>query len=241
MSTQALVIEKLTVRRGAQEVLRGIDLAVEPGRIVALLGPNGAGKSTLVSAIAGEISPAGGNIRLGGMPLLGRRPQAIRRLGIAAVPEGHRVLTGLSVTDNLNAAATFLPAAEARKAYEEALAIFPELKEKLTLRAGNLSGGQQQMLSLAQALMGRPRIILADEMSFGLAPVIVKRLIPLMKRIARSGIGVLLIEQYTHMALDIADEVAVLSRGTIIARDDASAFRERPDAIRDLYLSVEAA
>jgi len=216
-----LNITNLSVERGAQRVLDDVTLFVKPGEILALLGPNGAGKSTLVSTIAGEIKPAMGEILVGERSLVGLRPQHIRRHGVAAVPEGHRVLKSLSVEDNLNAAAAFLPRQAARDAYAKALDIFPELREKLTLPAGHLSGGQQQMLSLAQALMTNPKYVLADEMSFGLAPVIVRRLIPLLKRVADGGVGILLIEQYTAMALEISDRVAV--------------------PVRDLYLDTELA
>jgi len=179
-----LSITSLSVERGAQRVLDDVSLSMKPGEILALLGPNGAGKSTLISTIAGEIKPAAGSIVVGERSLVGLRPQHIRRHGVAAVPEGHRVLKTLSVEDNLKAAAAFMPRLAARDAYDKALDIFPELREKLSLPAGHLSGGQQQMLSLAQALMTDPKYVLADEMSFGLAPVIVRRLIPLLKRVA---------------------------------------------------------
>ncbi|MEY1556695.1 ABC transporter ATP-binding protein [Yoonia sp. R2331] len=241
MSQPNLTIAGLCVERGAQRVLDDVSLSVAPGEILALLGPNGAGKSTLVSTIAGEIAPAAGTIALSDDSLIGRKPQHIRRVGVAAVPEGHRVLTTLSVEDNLHAAAAFLPRKAASEAYDHALNIFPELREKLSLPAGHLSGGQQQMLSLAQALMTKPKFVLADEMSFGLAPVIVRRLIPLLKRVADQGVGILLIEQYTAMALEIADRVAVLSRGRVIAEDGVARFRDDPDAIRNLYIDTEAA
>lgn len=236
-----LSITNLIVERGAQRVLDDVTLSIEPGEILALLGPNGAGKSTLVSTVAGEIRPASGLIKLGDHSLVGLRPQYIRRHGVAAVPEGHRVLKTLTVEDNLNAAAAFLPRQAARDAYGKALGIFPELREKLALPAGHLSGGQQQMLSLAQALMTNPKFVLADEMSFGLAPVIVRRLIPLLKRVADEGVGILLIEQYTAMALEISDRVAVLSRGRVIAEDGVARFRDNPAAVRDLYLDTELA
>lgn len=241
MTSETLTIRSLSVQRGAQPVLDDVSLTLAQGKILALLGPNGAGKSTLVSTVAGEIAPASGTITLGERSLIGLKPQHIRRHGVAAVPEGHRVLRSLSVEDNLNAATAFLPRRAATEAYDHALEIFPELRDKLTLPAGHLSGGQQQMLSLAQALMTRPKFVLADEMSFGLAPVIVRRLIPLLKRVADQGVGILLIEQYTAMALEIADRVAVLSRGRVIAEDDVARFRDDPGAVRDLYLDTEHA
>lgn len=238
MTTPSLTIKNLAVQRGAQDVLSDVTLTVAPGHILALLGPNGAGKSTLVSTIAGEIAPSSGTIALGDHALTGRKPQFIRRAGVAAVPEGHRVLSSLSVRDNLDAATCFLPAKTARSAFDEVMDIFPELSPKLALQSGLLSGGQQQMLSLAQALIIKPKFILADEMSFGLAPVIVRRLIPLLQRVSTTGVGVLLIEQYTEMALEVAQDVAVLNRGKLVAHDAAAAFKGNPDKIRDLYLET---
>jgi branched-chain amino acid transport system ATP-binding protein len=239
--TLTLSIRNVFVERGAQRVLDDVSLTLKQGEILALLGPNGAGKSTLVSTIAGELKPASGQVLLGDQSLLGRKPQHIRQQGVAAVPEGHRVLKTLSVADNLHAAASFVPRRCANDAFAHALEIFPELREKLSLPAGHLSGGQQQMLSLAQALMNKPKFVLADEMSFGLAPVIVRRLIPLLKRVADKGVGILLIEQYTAMALEIANTVVVLSRGRVIARDDVARFRDNPEAVRDLYMDKDTA
>jgi branched-chain amino acid transport system ATP-binding protein len=236
--SDTLFIDGLTVRRGAQDLLSDVSLTIAPGHILALLGPNGAGKSELVSTIAGELMPAEGTVTLGSQVLTGLKPQFIRRAGVAAVPEGHRVLSTLTVRDNLDAAACFLPLKTARAAFDDVMDIFPELTPKLDLAAGLLSGGQQQMLSLAQALITKPKFILADEMSFGLAPVIVRRLIPLLKTVAETGVGVLLIEQYTEMALEVADEVAVLNRGRLIGGGLASEFKGNPDKIRDLYMEV---
>lgn len=238
MTAPSLTISSLTVQRGAQDVLSDVSISVAPGHILALLGPNGAGKSTLVSTIAGAIAASSGTIKLGDQTLSGRKPQFIRRAGVAAVPEGHRVLSTLTVRDNLDAATCFLPHKAARDAFDEVMDIFPELTAKLDLQSGLLSGGQQQMLSLAQALIIKPRFILADEMSFGLAPVIVRRLIPLLQRVSTTGVGVLLIEQYTEMALEVAQEVAVLNRGKLVAQDVAAAFKGNPDKIRDLYLET---
>jgi branched-chain amino acid transport system ATP-binding protein len=221
-------------------VIDGVSFEIESGEILALLGANGAGKSTLVSALSGALPIREGKVEIDGSDLKSKPPHVIRRAGLAAVPEGHVVLSGLSVRDNLRAAATMMPAREAEEAVERILDVFPELKEKLNHLGGFLSGGQQQMLSLAQALIIDPKFILADEMSFGLAPVIVNRLIPLVKQAAESGVGVLLIEQYTHLALAVADRIAVLDRGRIVAEDAAAAFREDPDKIGNLYLKSEA-
>lgn len=234
-----LAISDLVVFRGIQRVIDGVSFALEAGEILALLGPNGAGKSTLVSALSGALPIAEGSVQLGGRELANQRPHAIRRAGLAAVPEGHVVLSGLSVIDNLRAATTMMTADDADRAVGEILEIFPELKERSTQLAGFLSGGQQQMLSLAQALIMKPQFILADEMSFGLAPVIVNRLIPVVQRAAEAGVGVLLIEQYTHLALAVANRIAVLDRGRIVAEDDAERFRDNPDAIGALYLKTD--
>ena len=234
-----LAVSGLVVFRGNQRVIDGVSFEIAPGEILALLGPNGAGKSTLVSALSGALPVAEGTVELAGVDLKNKRPHVIRRAGLAAVPEGHVVLSSLSVEDNLRAASSMMPSAEANHALDETLEIFPELRERRGQMAGFLSGGQQQMLSLAQALIIKPGFILADEMSFGLAPVIVNRLIPLVERAAQSGVGVLLIEQYTHLALAVAHRIAVLDRGRIIAEDSAETFRDDPDAIGNLYLKLD--
>ena len=208
-----LSIRNLAVRRGHKKAVDDVSFDLESGRITALLGPNGAGKSSLVLALAGLVPLDAGEIEAGGVSLVGRSPEAIRKAGVAAVLEGHRVLSGLSVDDNLRAAGFVHSRAVLKTALDDVYDIFPELAERKGQKAGSMSGGQQQMLSLGQAVVSRPKFILADEMSLGLAPLIVKRLMSVITRLASEGTGVLLIEQFTHIALKLATDVHVMSRG----------------------------
>lgn len=227
----------LSVERGGKAILHGVDLHIAPGKITALLGANGAGKSTLVLSIAGALPVSRGKITLDDKPINGLRPENVRRLGIAAVPEGHRVLTELSVEENLHAAGTALSRRQLDDAVERALDTFPELKSRLATRAGALSGGQQQMLVLGQAIVSQPRYILADELSFGLAPVIVARLVPVLEAFADKGIGVLLIEQFTHIALRISHHAYVMERGRICFSGTPDTLRQNPDILHSAYLT----
>jgi branched-chain amino acid transport system ATP-binding protein len=227
----------LSVERSGKAILHGVDVHIAPGKITALLGANGAGKSTLVLSIAGVLPVSGGKITLDDKPINGLRPENVRRLGIAAVPEGHRVLSELTVAENLHAAGTALSRRQLDEAVERALDTFPELKPRLAIRAGALSGGQQQMLVLGQAIVSQPRYILADELSFGLAPVIVARLVPVLEAFADKGIGVLLIEQFTHIALRISHHAYVMERGRICFSGAPDALRQNPDILHSAYLA----
>ncbi len=234
---QALTVSGLTVARGGKPIIHGVDIEIPPGKITALLGANGAGKSSLVLSIAGALPVERGEIVLDGKPIRGLRPENVRRLGVVAVPEGHRVLTELTVEENLRVAGTALNRRELDDAVQRALETFPELKPRIAARAGTLSGGQQQMLVLAQAIISRPRYILADELSFGLAPVIVARLVPVLEGFAADGIGVLLIEQFTHIALRISHHAYVMERGRIRFSGAPEALRQNPDILHSAYLA----
>jgi branched-chain amino acid transport system ATP-binding protein len=234
---QALTVSGLTVARGGKPIIHGVDIEIPPGKITALLGANGAGKSSLVLSIAGALPVERGEIVLDGKPIRGLRPENVRRLGVVAVPEGHRVLTELTVEENLRVAGTALNRRELDDAAQRALETFPELKPRIAARAGTLSGGQQQMLVLAQAIISRPRYILADELSFGLAPVIVARLVPVLEGFAADGIGVLLIEQFTHIALRISHHAYVMERGRIRFSGAPEALRQNPDILHSAYLA----
>ena len=218
-------------------MLRDVDLTIAPGEITALLGANGAGKSSLVLTLAGALAPTSGAIRMDDTPIRGLRPEKIRALGIAAVPEGHQVLSDLTVEDNLKVAGSHLTRAELKPAIETALETFPELRERLRARSGSMSGGQQQMLALAQAIIAKPRYLLADELSFGLAPVIVARLVPVLQKLASQGVGVLLIEQFTHIALKIARTAYVMERGRICFAGQSEELVKNPDILHSAYLS----
>ena len=235
--TEGLSISRLRVVRSGREVIHGVDLEIAPGRITALLGANGAGKSSLVLAVAGALPTESGSVAIDGEPITGLRSEEVRRKGVAAVPEGHLVLTDLTVAENLNVAGYHLDSARRAAGFEAALDTFPELRAKLNSRAGSLSGGQQQMLVLAQAIVDRPRYLLADELSFGLAPVIVARLVPVVTKLAEQGIGVLLIEQFTHIALRLAHHVCVMERGRIRFSGEPDELRRNPDILHSAYLA----
>src|SRR5580698_1164703 len=223
--------------RGGKPIIHGVDVEIAPGKITALLGANGAGKSSLVLSMAGALPLTGGNIVLDGKPINGLRPENVRRLGVVAVPEGHHVLTDLTVEENLRVAGTALNSRELDEAVERALDTFSELKARLGTRAGALSGGQQQMLVLGQAIVSQVRYILADELSFGLAPVIVARLVPVLEAFAARGIGVLLIEQFTHIALKIAHYAYVMERGRIRFSGAPSELEQNMDILHSAYLA----
>lgn len=232
----ALQISDVTVHRGVRPVVRDVTLEVPAGEVVALLGANGAGKSSLVLALAGRLPLAGGTVVLDGASVGGLRPHRVRAAGLAAVPEGHQVLSGLDVHDNLRAA-VLDPHHEA-EALATVYELFPELESRRDQRAGSLSGGQQQMLAIAQALASRPRYLLVDELSLGLAPIIVARLAGTIAAIAEHGIGVLLIEQYAAVALGLARHAAVMERGQIVWSGSTEALRADPSVLHGVYLGA---
>jgi branched-chain amino acid transport system ATP-binding protein len=235
---EGLKIRGLVVARGGKEVIRGVDLDIPPGQITALLGANGAGKSSIVLATVGALPVTSGEVTVDGTSIRGMRPEYVRRLGVAAVPEGHHVLSDLTVADNLKAAGHNLTRAKLDDGVRAALETFPELEAKLGQRAVSLSGGQQQMVVLAQAIVDRPRYLLADELSFGLAPVIVARLVPVITRLAEMGVGILLIEQFTHIALRISHHVSIMERGYIRFSGSPEEVRANPDILHSAYLAA---
>jgi branched-chain amino acid transport system ATP-binding protein len=234
--TDTLRLEGFTVARGGRPVLHDVTLEIPPGEVTALLGPNGAGKSTLVLAVAGVLKPLAGKVELAGRNLAGRRPENIRRAGVAVVPEGRRLLPELTVRDNLQVATFALSRDEGKAGRAYALELFPELDKRLDTSARSLSGGEQQMLVLAQALVSKPRFLLIDELSLGLAPVIVKRLIPTIRTVAESGVGVLLIEQFATVALGLANRAHVIDRGRLQFSGPASELKARPELLQSSYL-----
>jgi branched-chain amino acid transport system ATP-binding protein len=232
-----LTLENLTVARGGRSVVRDVSLRIDPGEVTALLGPNGAGKSSLVLAVSGVLRPESGSVKLNGTDLSHRRPEKIRAAGVAVVPEGRRLLSELSVEDNLRVATYSLSRGEADQGVKYALEMFPELKPRLGTRSRSLSGGEQQMLVLAQALVSKPKFLLIDELSLGLAPVVVKRLIPTIEKLAAEGIGVLLIEQFATIALGMANEAYVMGGGQIRFSGTASELKKNPELLQSAYLS----
>jgi branched-chain amino acid transport system ATP-binding protein len=230
-----LRLEDLTVERAGRPVVKSVSFEIPPGEVTALLGPNGAGKSSLVLAVAGVLPPKG-SIKVGDLELAGRRPERVRAAGVAVVPEGRRLLSDLSVDENLQVATYQLSQSVARERRAEALELFPELEARLDQRARLLSGGEQQMVVLAQALVSQPKFVLIDELSLGLAPVVLKRLIPTIRTIAESGVGVLLIEQFATVALGLAKGAHVMEGGQLRFSGEASELRERPELLESTYL-----
>jgi branched-chain amino acid transport system ATP-binding protein len=235
-AAESLKISGLTVRRGGRPVVRNVDLEIPAGEVTALLGPNGAGKSSMVLAVGGILRPDSGSIGIGERDFAGKRPERIRRAGVAIVPEGRRLLPELSVEDNIRVATYTLARNEAQAGRARALELFPELEKRLDAPARALSGGEQQMVVLAQALVSQPKYILIDELSLGLAPVIVNRLIPTIRDIAESGIGVLLIEQFVTVALGLANRAHIMEGGRLQFSGQAKELRENPDLLHTAYL-----
>lgn len=231
-----LRFEDLCVQRGGRPVLHDVSLSIAPGEITTLLGPNGAGKSTLVLAVGGVIRSTSGRVLLGDVDLTGRRPEQVRGAGVAIVPEGRRLLPRLTVEDNLRVATYALDRATARNGIAKALELFPELEKRWKAECRLLSGGEQQMVVLAQALVSSPKVILVDELSLGLAPVVVKRLAPVLEEVAATGVGVLLIEQFAHVALGIARTAYVLEGGRIRHHGAAQELKDDPSVLHSAYL-----
>jgi branched-chain amino acid transport system ATP-binding protein len=231
-----LTLESFTVARNGRPVVSNVSISIPAGEVTALLGPNGAGKSSLVLGVAGVLKPESGTVKLDGQDLTGRRPERIRQAGVAVVPEGRRLLSELTVEDNIAVACYSLSREDARAGREWALELFPELQQRLDTAARSLSGGEQQMLVLSQALVSKPKVMLIDELSLGLAPVIIKRLIPTIRTVTESGVGVLLIEQFATVALGLANRVHVMDRGSIELSASATELKENPDLLHSSYL-----
>jgi branched-chain amino acid transport system ATP-binding protein len=229
-----LDVRNLEVQRGGSPVVTGVDLSVPPGEITVVLGPNGAGKTTLLEALSGRIPAQRGTAMLDGVDLLrmSRRARATR--GLAHVEQGRTVFDDLTVTENLLVGAR-------HGAIGPAFDMFPELRRRAGVVARALSGGEQQMLVLARAMVGRPRVLLIDEMSLGLAPMIVRRLLPAVRALADDGVAVLLVEQYATLALSVGTAAMVLFRGRIVLRDSAAELSRHTDRLHRAYLGANGA
>jgi branched-chain amino acid transport system ATP-binding protein len=233
MTDSLLQVEDLDVRYGPSQALFGVSLEVAAGSVTAVLGANGAGKSTLARTVSGLVPVAAGRITFDGRLISGVSTHQIRKLGLTYIPEGRGIFPGLSVIDNLRMAVAQEKRGERAGAIDRAIGLFPVLGQRRSQRAGSLSGGEQQMLALARALAVPPRLIIADEMSLGLAPIVAESVFKSLEEAARSGITIVLIEQFVHRALALADSCVILTRGRIGWSGPASEARQE---VLDRYL-----
>ena len=231
-----LKIENLTVYYGAVRALENLSLEVNPGEIVTLIGANGAGKSTTLRAISGLAKVKSGRVLFEGKPITGLKPHLVTGLGIAHVPEGRGIFSNLTVAENIDLGAWLRKdKAGIKSDLERALAVFPILKERFQQRAGTLSGGEQQMLAVARSLMSRPKLLMLDEPSLGLAPQIVERIFKVIVEINQTGTPILLIEQNAYLALKTAHRAYVLETGQLLMSGPTSELRESEE-IKKAYL-----
>ncbi|RVT81779.1 ABC transporter ATP-binding protein [Rhodobacteraceae bacterium CCMM004] len=230
-----LEIADLRVSYAGIQALRGVSLNVEAGETVALIGPNGAGKSSLLNAVSGLVRPAGGSIALNGTDIAGSSPWRVTEAGVLQVPEGRQVFAEMTVLENLQVGQTALHGRDPTYSLADVYRVFPILDERRDQRAGSLSGGQQQMLVIGRALMGGPRLLLLDEPSLGLAPVIIEQVFAALARLKEAGLTILLVEQNAHLALTASDRAYVIEQG-VIEKSGASADLARDPDVTALYL-----
>jgi ABC-type branched-subunit amino acid transport system ATPase component len=236
MSAPVLSVRGMSAGYGGAPVVRALDLEVRPGQVVALLGPNGAGKSTTLRAVSRVLGRVTGSVRFDAEDIAGLSAGALARRGVAHVPEGGGIFAGLTVADHFK-----LSHRGERLDVRAAFEYFPALEALRDRRAGLLSGGERQMLAIARALARRPKLLLVDELSLGLAPLIVEQLLPIVRQFADdTGAGVLLVEQHVHLALDVADHGYVLSHGELVTHAGAAALRENRQLLVAGYLGESA-
>jgi len=235
--TAVLVCRSLTAGHAGIPVVREIDLELAAGQVLAVLGPNGAGKTTLLTTLAGLLPRLGGQVLVDGSPLANFRPNRANRAGVVLVPDDRSLFTSLTVAENLRAASP-----RGADVVDEVLDLFPALQKRWKLAAGSLSGGEQQMLAMARALVQRPRVLLVDELSMGLAPVVVEQLLPVMRRVADDmGAVVVLVEQHVHLALEVADQAMVLVHGVVALVGPAAELAVNRDGLEAAYLGAARA
>ena len=238
MTSEALLaVQGLRAGYGETEVLRGVDLDVRSGEIVAVLGSNGVGKSTLNRAISGVVPARAGTIRFEGQPIERERPAAIVARGLIHVPEGRRIFPNLTVRENLDLGSYRRAAARRRQNRARVFTIFPRLAERQSQRAGTLSGGEQQMLAIGRGLMAEPRLIILDEPSLGLSPLLVEELFALIVTIHAEGVAVLLVEQNVVQSLEVADRAYILAEGQFVMSGSAAEIGADPD-LKRAYLGL---
>jgi branched-chain amino acid transport system ATP-binding protein len=226
----ALAVNDLVVPRMGSPIVRGVSLGVEPGEITVLLGANGAGKTTLLEAISGVIPATSGSVTLDGRDLLSMSRDRRARIGLSHVEQGRTVFPDLTVEENL--------AVVTRSSCDDLFEMFPSLAKRRSSRAGLLSGGEQQMLVIARALATDPQMLMIDEMSLGLAPIIVSQLVPMVAGLAERGIGVLLVEQFAPLALSIGHRAVVMSRGEVAYDGGCRELLDDPNRLREIYLGA---
>jgi len=235
-----LTVDHLSVFYGPVQALRDVSFTVGKGEIVSLIGANGAGKSTTLRALSGVVRPSAGSVVHDGMPIAGLPSHRIARLGIAHVPEGRGVFADMSVRENLEMGAyTRSSRKEVEESFERVFGLFPRLAERVTQLAGTLSGGEQQMLAIGRGLVQRPDLLLLDEPSMGLSPVLVREIFRMIEEINKAGTTILLVEQNASMALAVSDRAYVLETGAIVLEGNASDLREDPK-VRAAYLGADA-
>ena len=231
-----LQVENLTVNYGAIQALQGISFHVQEGEIVTLIGANGAGKSTTLKTISGLLHPTAGRMIYQGKDIVGQAVDWIVKMGVIHVPEGRKIFAPLTVRENLEMGAyTRTNKAEIEQAMERVFTSFPRLKERLNQLGGTLSGGEQQMLSMGRGLMAEPKLLLLDEPSMGLAPILVEEIFDIIQRIRKRGVSILLVEQNAAMALSVANRAYVLETGRVVLEGPAQEVLENPE-VRKAYL-----
>lgn len=230
MATDALIVDGVHAYYGHSHVLHGISLKLEEGRLLALLGRNGAGKTTTINSIAGLLPAREGSIRLFGRPIERLAPEFIARAGVRLVPQGRRIFPSLTVQENL-AVAEQRREGKSQWSFARVYELFPRLKERHRQGAGSLSGGEQQMLAIGRALMGNPKVLLMDEPSEGLAPMIVAEVGRAIEQIKSEGLSIILVEQNFKLALDLADEVVVINTGRVAFSGSADAVRAENELV----------
>jgi len=237
MSEPLLSVDGLHTGYGATEILRGVSFAIEPGEVVAILGSNGAGKSTLNRTISGVMRPWQGRIRFEGVPIEHENPTEIVARGLIHVPEGRRIFPNMTVRENIDLGAYRRSRERRAPNRDRVFGVFPRLAERQSQRAGTLSGGEQQMLAIGRGLMAEPRLLILDEPSLGLSPLLVEELFALIKSIAAQGIALLLVEQNVAQSLDVAQRGYVLDNGCFVLEGSADAIRNDPN-LKRAYLGM---
>jgi len=239
MNQALLSLSNVHVRYGQALAVNGVSIAVQPGQVTAIVGPNGAGKSSLLKAISGLIPMHQGDVSWSGQSIAGHSPKDIAMAGIAHVPEGRRIFAKMSVIDNLLLGGYLRQSRDIEPALQSVYAAFPRLQERLGQRAGSMSGGEQQMLAIGRALMSAPRLIMVDEVSQGLAPVVVQEVYRQLKRLSAQGMTVLMVEQNARLAFELASQVYVMEQGSVVAHGPTEELAQSVH-VRNAYLGLDA-